>query len=98
MSLQSERTLRQDLTYDRFLGIHHCFKSHHCQVYLWPLRGGPAGERAPSFAKDVIVLMIKKMDDIPNTTPIGQDRKTLTFKALLQDSNEYVFQRSPFSA
>ena len=38
------------------------------------------------------------MDDIPNTTPIGQDRKTLTFKALLQDSNEYVFQRSPFSA
>ena len=38
-------------------------------------------KRALSFTKDFIVLMIK-MDDIPNTTPIGQDRKTLTCKAL----------------
>ena len=27
--------------------------------------------------------MMKQMFDKPNTTPIGQDRETLTFKALL---------------
>ena len=36
--------------------------------------------------------MMIQMVDRPNTTPIGQDKKTLTFKA-----NKYVFQRPPFS-
>ena len=43
----------------------------------------PPCERALSFAKDFIVLMIN-MVDIPNATPIGQERKTLTFKTFVR--------------
>ena len=32
---------------------------------------------------DPIVTMMIQMVDTPNTTPIGQDREILTFKALL---------------